>query len=74
MFIVLLLGVAFGFSNSFSSCAKLTSVELMNGLVGLGSLMFVNSGLMSVIIPSTITSYGHQSINIFMKFQNNLFF
>jgi hypothetical protein len=30
----------------------------MNGLVGLGASMFQNSGLTSVIIPSTITFIG----------------
>ena len=53
IFIVLLLG-----NSAFYQCSFLTSVVLTNGLVGLGGIMFVSSGLTSVIIPSTITSIG----------------
>jgi hypothetical protein len=52
IFIVLLLG-----NRAFAS-PNLLSVELTNGLVGLGFEMFSYSGLTSVIIPSTITSFG----------------
>ena len=59
IFILLFLGVnGDGYSEAFASCPSLTSVELMNGLVGLGASMFQNSGLTSVIIPSTITFIG----------------
>jgi hypothetical protein len=53
IFIVLLLG-----DSAFSPCLKLKSVELTNGLVGLGVNMFQSSGLTSAIIPSTIASIG----------------
>ena len=56
IFIVLLLDATI--SDAFYLCASLTSVELMNGLLGLGLNMFRESGLTSVLIPSTITSIG----------------
>ena len=62
--IVLLLLWQLG-SQAFNLCSFLTSVVLMNGLLGLGSDMFRQSGLTSVLIPSTITSYG-VSIIIFI--------
>jgi hypothetical protein len=52
-----LIGLLLG-DQAFSLCSFLTSVELMNGLLKLGGQMFLESGLKSVIIPSTITSYG----------------
>ena len=45
-------------TNAFRLCSFLTSVVLMNGLLRLGARMFQQSGVTSVLIPSTITSYG----------------
>ena len=58
IFIVLLLGESLEISQTFLQCADLTSIVLMNGLLGLSAGMFQLSGLTSVLIPSTITSIG----------------
>ena len=57
--VLLLLGVLpSGASSAFAYCSSLTSVVLMNGLLGLGAGLFYLSGVTSIVIPSTITSYG----------------
>lgn len=43
-------------NNMFLGCTSLTSITLPEGLLGLGTNCFQNSGLTSISIPATITS------------------
>jgi hypothetical protein len=52
------LGADSGYSDTFNGCINLSNVVLENGLTILGSFMFSGSGLTSVVIPSTVTSFG----------------